>query len=751
MKSKYSIISLCITAMLFAETPRYGNGQRGAWGSSINEKDRAAGSSVSTPKTVYSKNDIPVAKLLFENLDGKLAFQIFTEMAEKGDIEATAWLGRCYHNGVGTNIDYGKAFACFQKAAEKNDPWAINGLGVCYEYGYGTTKNLQLAVQCFGLAADMNHPLGTLNLARTYGNIENKDVYNKETAETYYKKALALKAQGAEFAYGLFLFDHKRYKEAIPLFNAAGDNVWAWRLLIQCYENGWGTPIDIRKAVDLADNYAYQNPSDALFGATVLYEAALEEFFLNGRTEWFTNLTKRAANHGHREAQYMYADILKEQNDLENALQYARRAADAAMPGANLKAGELAAQLKQFDVALMYLSMATLEPSTEIEAVNHLVRIYAYELSQKPKSRHWAQRGAELGSAYCRNELTIEAMAAGTRESTAKGYKLIYESIVDGDETASNWLKESLGNDYEMLSELADNGNVDALISLGLLGGLNDKGHPNIPIGIELLEKAANLKSPEACRYLGNIHLNGGLVDKDLQKAMAWYRKGAELGDLVSANSVALMLYSYKDFADVPLDECRKWFEIALKLGGNYAYEYGVILEAKGKDVESAMKMYEKAAQDKDPRALVKLHNLLWEKDSKLSTAYLRQATDLMDETALYQAGLFNLFALEQPRKAFIFFVMSHIGGNNTTAPCQLAFCLLNGDGCSVNVNLALKMAEEAYKNGDPQSCSLLGNLYKEGKVVSRDEAKARQYFEEGVKRGDEESKKALGLPVDNQ
>lgn len=753
MTVKYTTICLLIAAILFAETPEYEYKFRD--GRLIRVPVRVKEKTVENPsletKPAMPNDDIPIAKLLFENQDGKLAFQIFSELAEKGDIEATAWLGRCYHNGVGTVIDHNKAFACFQKAAEKNEPWAINGLGVCYEYGYGTTKNLQLAMKCFGLAADMNHPLGTLNLAKTYGDINNKNVYNTKTAETYYKKALALKAQGAESAYGTFLFDHQRYKEAIPLLNAASDNVWAWRLLIQCYENGWGTPVDIRKAVDLADRYAYDNPSDAAFGASVLYEAAWEELFLNGRTEWFTNLIKRAASHGHREAQSMYADILMEQNDLENALEYARRAADAAMPGANLQAGKLAAQLKQFDVALMYLSLAALEPSTEMEAVVEMVNIYAYQLNQRPKSRHWAQRGADIGSAYCRNELAQDALNAGTPESIAKAYKLASASRVDDNETAIKWLSDNIGKDYEMLRELADNGNTDALIALGILGCLNDKGHPNIPIGLELLEKAANLKSPEAYRYLGNIYLNGGLVDKDLQKAMTWYKKGAELGDLVSANSVALLLYSYEEFSDIPIDECKKWYDIAMKLSDNYAYEYGVILEFKGKDIESAMKMYEKAAQNKDPRALVKLHNLLWEKNPQLSRAYLRNAVDLMDVDALHQAGLFNLFVLRQPRKAFVYFIRSHIGGNNTVAPYQLAQCFLNGIGCVANLNLALTLAEEAYKNGNPQSCSLLGNLYKEGKVVTRDDAKAKQYFEEGVKRGDIESRKALTLPVVNQ
>lgn len=61
---------------------------------------------------------------------------------------------------------------------------------------------------------------------------------------------------------------------------------------------------------------------------------------------------------------------------------------------------------------------------------------------------------------------------------------------------------------------------------------------------------------------------------------------------------------------------------------------------------------------------------------------------------------------------------------------------------------MALKMAEYAFQNGDARSCSLLGGLYRDGIVVPRNESKAKQYFEEGVRRGDKESKRALGLSV---
>ena len=723
MKNKTTIICYLIAALMFA------------------------GLSVFSQTKAYTKNDLPAAKFLFENRDGELAFQIFTEVAKTGDAEAMAWLGRCYMKGIGVSVDDNKAFEWFSQAAKLGNPWGINGIGVCYNYGRGTTKNLQLAIENYRKAADLNHPLATLNLARTLG-FKEDGFFNPELADVTFKKAMRLNAPGAEASYGRFLFQQQKYAEAIPILQAAGNDINAWRMLIQCYNNGWGTPIDIRKAVQLAGEYASANPADALFGAEVIYEAAWEEFFINGRTEWFTNYIKQAANYGHNEAQFMYANILKEQNDIEGALEYARDAADANVYGANLEAGILAKQLKYYDIALRHLELAVLEPNSEQEAVENLVDIYAYQRGQKSKSHHWIQRGTELGSAYCRNELANEALNMNSPEGLAKAYVLAYASALDENATARDWLDKNIKNDYEKLRELADNGNTDALVSLGLLGALNDKGHPNIPIGMELLEKAVRLKCGLACRYLGNIFYNGIVIDKDLRKAFDWYKKGAELGDAISAFSVVLMLFNNKEFADVPFEECKKWCEISMQFDDSCAYMYGRLTEFKGKDIESAQKLYEIAAMNHDPRAMIDLHDILWKKDVNLSISYLRKAVDMQDAVALYRLGLINQRYWRQPRKAFIAYIQAFVAGDKTTATYALAYCLLNGFGCSVNTNIALKMAEMAFQNGNAQSCSLLGSIYRDGIVVPQNKAKAKQYFEEGVKRGDTESKKALGLPV---
>lgn len=722
MTCKTSLICWLIAALMFVEVP------------------------VFSQETGLSKDDLAIAEFLIENHDGTLAFQIFTELAKSGDAEAMAGLGRCYFEGIGVPVDRNKAFKLFSRAAELGEPEAIYGIGVCYSHGWGTTKNMRLAMENFIRAAKFDHPSAIMNLACIYGNAE-EAFYNPELAEITFKRAIELKAPAAEVLYGDFLFRQKRYGEAMAILQGVGDDILAWKLQAQCYYNGWGTSIDIRKAVQYATEYASANPSDAIFGAEVILDAAWEELFFNGKSELYVNYLKQAADYGHPEAQFIYAVILKGQNDYVGALKYAIQAADGNVRGANLEAGVLAKGLEYYDIALKYLELAVLEANTEREAVENLVIVYAYHLGQKTKSHHWAQRGTELGSAYCRNELAEDALKKGTPEGLARAYALIYASVIDGDTNATDWIDKHIGRDYETLRELADNGNADALIALGILGLQNENGHPSIPIGLELLEKAVELKSGVACRYLGNIFYNGIAVDKDLRKAFDLFKRGAELGDNESAFSVVYLLYNENEFADVPFEECKKWCDISMQFDDTCAFMYGQLAEIRGKDVELAKKMYKIAAMNDDSRALLALHGMYIDDDFDLSSSYLLRAVDGGDDLALFYFGQFQT-ALGQPRKAFISYIRSLYAGNNTLAPYEIASCLLEETGCSVNVNMALKMAEYAFQNGDAQSCSLLGGLYRDGIVVPRNESKAKQYFEEGVRRGDNESKRALGLSV---
>ena len=71
----------------------------------------------------------------------------------------------------------------------------------------------------------------------------------------------------------------------------------------------------------------------------------------------------------------------------------------------------------------------------------------------------------------------------------------------------------------------------------------------------------------------------------------------------------------------------------------------------------------------------------------------------------------------------------------------KLSLCYYNGTCTSKNDKLALKWAQQAYKNGDKiESCYVLGFLYLEGNVVRSDAVQAYKMFKEAAMNGDEDS-----------
>ena len=718
------------------------------WGSestSPAEKPQEAAASVPQPiKETPPPEDreMTLAKELITYQDCVRAFQIFRKRAAEGNAEAEAWLGRCYMNGFGTERDVEKAHEFFAKAAEKNDPWGVNGLGVCSQYGFGTAVNLQTAMSLYKKAADMKHPLGTLNLARTYADKEG-GFFDAKLAEEYFRKALELDAPAAKTAFASFLCDQKRYSEAVPLLQNSLDNPASMEMMADCWQNGWGVPVDIAKAVDLAEKH-FMKAGAMRWSADLCYHAGLEEIVLNGRTEKAKHRVKCAADQGHAEAQYVYAHILADANDKDGALAYMLKSADSGYAEAMADAGELLVERQDYDRAVKYYMLASRNFRTQDQAVGNLSNIYHYNLKMPKTGVFWDIRGAQLGLDVCRNELAVKEIYTKGDDHFARAAALFAEGRVNNNEFASKWLNDILSNDYERLRSLADNNNPDALFALGLVGCMEEKDHPNITVAMELLERAADLKNATACRFLGNIYSNGVLVKKDLKKALSWYQKGAEYDDVESASTAALMLFHEEEFKDTKLEDFKKVFDKAMELEVfSVAFEYGQVMEYLGKDLKKAEELYRIAAANGDPRAMLRLHDMLVETNADEAAAFIWRAVDSNFSDAELRMGDIQR-SLECPRSAFVHYLRANIHGNNVDAPYKLAECWLNGYGCEINLNCFWNSANEAYKNGCVEVCYLLGSVYRDGKICARDMAKAKTYFAEGAKRGSERCKDAL-------
>ena len=81
-------------------------------------------------------------------------------LAERGDAEAQALLGKMYEEGVGVKQDNVKAVKWYRQAAEQGNAKAQSMLGAAYLFGEGVQVNKSLAKEWLGKACDNGEKMG---------------------------------------------------------------------------------------------------------------------------------------------------------------------------------------------------------------------------------------------------------------------------------------------------------------------------------------------------------------------------------------------------------------------------------------------------------------------------------------------------------------------------------------------------------------------------------------------------------------
>jgi len=103
---------------------------------------------------------------------------------------------------------------------------------------------------------------------------------------------------------------------------------------------------------------------------------------------------------------------------------------------------------------------------------------------------------------------------------------------------------------------------------------------------------------------IGTLYHLGKGVDKDIDKALYWYKESAELGYHAGQHSLGQM---YQDGTGVTqdFDKAVYWYEKAAKQGNKQALQ----------DIDKLMSLYDKSIeQGKDPRQELDEYNLNYEK-----------------------------------------------------------------------------------------------------------------------------------------
>jgi TPR repeat protein len=239
------------------------------------------------------------------------AIHWFGQAAALGDAEAQLQLGGCYSYGLGTTPNYSMAAKYYRLSAEQTNFVAMKSLGYLLLNGYGVETNEDEAKYWFLRAANEGgnrramYDLGALYSQKypdTNAMIESFK-WMKKSAEL--GDALAASTLSGYYfrGYGgtetnLANYRYWRFKAA---FLGATD---AQFLMGQAYRVGDGVPKDAENSLIWYGKAAAKNHPDALYDLAIHY---LEERTNRASLQMGTELMFRAAQMGHREAQFQYA------------------------------------------------------------------------------------------------------------------------------------------------------------------------------------------------------------------------------------------------------------------------------------------------------------------------------------------------------------------------------------------------------------------------------------------------------------
>lgn len=100
--------------------------------------------------------------IAYGNQEYEKAFPLFLESARAGYPKAALYLGLCYQEGKGVNVNSFEAFDWYSVAAESGLDQAQYCLGYCYLNGFGVRIDESLAFSWFLKSAEQNNKSGLL-------------------------------------------------------------------------------------------------------------------------------------------------------------------------------------------------------------------------------------------------------------------------------------------------------------------------------------------------------------------------------------------------------------------------------------------------------------------------------------------------------------------------------------------------------------------------------------------------------------
>ena len=222
-------------------------------------------------------DNLSKGKRYFESGQYRTALPYLQSAAKEGYGEACYLLGRMYCGGLGTEKNYEVARRMFERGMEYGCPYGEAQLGEMYENGLGVQKDMAKAVEYYRKSAARGLADGQYMMAMCYW--EGKGV--KQRRDSTFSLLRKVMNNDGQFTYS---YMKCRY------------------ILGECYEYGYGTEVNIEKAIECY--YKRWGYNGRMPDPEYIYRAAVLARY-NGLDYW-DDYIKLAIEHGCSSPEILY-------------------------------------------------------------------------------------------------------------------------------------------------------------------------------------------------------------------------------------------------------------------------------------------------------------------------------------------------------------------------------------------------------------------------------------------------------------
>lgn len=245
--------------------------------------------------------------------------------------------------------------------------------------------------------------------------------------------------------------------------------------------------------------------------------------------------------------------------------------------------------------------------------------------------------------------------------------------------------------------------------------------------GLYYLQKAAKAGNLDALYSVGIKYLYGQNVNVDVQKGIKLLNKACERGN-ENAMTALGKFYYFEDPLYRNIDKAKKLIKQAAYLGEVDALGLYASLINRGAvtdEPESAFYWYKKAAEKKEPHAMMSLAYCYKNGEGtqvniEQYVYWIRKAVDAGNCFAMAEyADMLKLGDnVKQDKEAAFRLYKKSVALNNASALVSLGLCYLTGTGTKKSIKDACTCFKDAANNGDAIAMSLLGcALYLDGET----------------------------------